>query len=787
MTRPYLDRRSASGSTGSTYRCRPELIEEVAFLCDFTQSRTTGTARVKSISTLWILALAASIGVTPAAARQKAKRDPWLLCPAADLPAGRPSAEGLDPGFVSLTSDEAQMVEDGPSIFTGNVELVRDDNALRTDRLTWDEPREIAEALGHTRLWSGDLYWEGERATVNLDTEQGRLETGLYRILSGRGHGRAANAETDLAHETSDFKDVDYTTCPGETPDWQLSAESLHLDHEAEWGSARNVVFRVRGVPVAYTPYMSFPLSDKRKSGFLPPSFGSSRDAGFDVSLPYYWNIAPNMDATVAPRVIGRRGVMLMGQYRYLFTQGHGQLDLGYMPQDSLEDDDYRGIVTYEHQQGFAGGRGTADVFFNSVSDKEYFEDFSNNLSISSTRFLERQGRITYGGNGWSVNGRVLNYQTVDPTLPSDSRPYTMLPQVYYYATLPLGVPRLSAGLYGETTYFERDGTTEGGRIDVKPVLAYSLYSTPGAYVTPRLSLSHTQYLLEDNPGGNHIDRTVPTVNLDSGLFFERELAVGGEGYIHTLEPRLFYLYRPEVDQDDIPVFDTGEYSFSDKVLFYENRFSGIDRLADANSLSVSLSSALIQSATGDELVRATLGQIYHFSDLDVQLPGVADDTDPYSALIADVLTRLSSSWTARGTLQWDPNNDQTDKLAMRLRYRPTDGRKILNLDYRFRNASTDVDQTDVSFRWPVGRNWGVVGRWNYSLPEQETLEVVGGLEYESCCWGLKVVGRRFLRTADGQFDTGVFMQVELKGLANLGTGASNLLRKNVPGYENDL
>lgn len=742
--------------------------------------------RVTRATTIWVLALAGLLGAQQSLAEAGDGQRLWRFCPADVLPADRPSTEGIEPGFTLLTADEAEMVKDGTSVFTGDAELVRDDNAVRADRLTYDEPNDLAEAFGHARLWSGDLYWEGEHARVDLGADEGLLEHGRYQLLTSPAHGDADRAETDLARNISKFRGVDYTTCPGEVPDWKLSAKNLFLDHNEEWGSARNVVFRVRNVPVAYTPYISFPLSDKRKSGFLPPTVGNSRDSGVDVSLPYYWNIAPNMDATFAPRWLGRRGTMLFGQYRYLFTRASGQLAAEYLPSDRLAGHDYRAFVSYQHSQSFAGGRGHAEIDFNNVSDKEYFEDFGTNLSVSSTRFIERQARTTYSGRGWSVTGRLLSYQSVDPSLAAASRPFNILPQVYYYVAVPLGINKLSAAVSAETSYFERDDTTTGGRFDLKPTLSYQALSTPGAFVTPQLSLEHTQYVLDDNPGGDHIDRTVPTFSLDSGLFFERDLELAGTSFVHTLEPRLYYLYRPEVEQDDIPIFDSGRYDFSDKQLFRDNRFSSIDRLGDANSLSVALSSALIQSTTGFEVLRATLGQIYFFSDQEVQLPGERDEEDPYSELVADVLTRLSSNLSARGILQWDPNNNETDKLALRLRYR-SDSNKIVNVDYRFRNAATDIDQTDISFRWPLNPRWGVVGRWNYSLPEKETLEVLGGLEYESCCWGAKIVGRRFLRTSEGQFDTGVFLQVELKGLSGLGRETGKLLRKNVPGYENDL
>jgi LPS-assembly protein len=424
-------------------------------------------------------------------------------------------------------------------------------------------------------------------------------------------------------------------------------------------------------------------------------------------------------------------------------------------------------------------------VDFNNVSDEQYLEDFGNSLSVTSTRFLDRNAYISYYRDWWSIYARVNSYQSVDPTLPGASRPYDYLPQVYYYSNFPWLARHVNFQVYGETTYFDRADTVTGGRFNLKPFVSLP-FEGQGGFFIPRLSLDQTWYTLDGNPfGEDQLARTVPSLSIDSGLFFERDVAFGNGAYIHTVEPRLFYLYRPEIEQDDIPIFDTSEYDFSFGQLFRDNRYSSIDRFGDANSLSIALTSRLLDADTGRERLHVGFGQIYYFQDREVVLPGQADQTDPFSEIVAEAYLQVTSAWAVSGALQWDPNDDLTQRSAVRLRYRPGDNR-VFNFDYRFRRPA-NVEQTDTSFRWPLNRNWALVGRWNYSLPDSQTLEGAAGLEYESCCWGLRVIGRRFIRTSEGKYDNAVFLQVELKGLGGLGRGASTYLKKNIPGYTNEF
>ncbi|NNM00541.1 MAG: LPS assembly protein LptD, partial [Gammaproteobacteria bacterium] len=489
----------------------------------------------------------------------------------------------------------------------------------------------------------------------------------------------------------------------------------------------------------------------------------------------------------LTPRILGERGVMLGAEYRYLTRFGGGEVGLQVLPGDSEFDDETRSLFTYRHLTLTDDTRGRVEVDYNDVSDPQYFEDFGRSLSTSSTRFLRQSALASYRGNWWTLYSRIESYEDVDTTLSANQLPYKRLPQLRLQVRRPLGSTRFDYGFSSDATYFDRDEGITGGRIDVRPFIRYN-WRTAAAFVIPKLTVAHTRYLLDETPAtaDDTPDRTIPTLSVDSGIFLDRDFDFRGSRYLQTLEPRAFYLLTPRSGQDDLPVFDSGLYDFTFQNLYRENRFTGLDRVADANQLSLALTSRLLERETGAEFFRASFGQIYYFRDRNVALPGDLPDTRDTSEFIAEVAATTRFGLSARTTLQWDPDDEQTEKAAIALRYQPTET-AVINASYRFRRAITDIEQTDVSWRWPVTDRWSVVGRWNYSLQNERTLEAVGGIEYSSCCWGMRLVGRRFLRNTEGKFDAGVFLQLSLRGLGNLGQKADTFLQRSIPGYVSDF
>ncbi len=715
-----------------------------------------------------------------------------LLCPQSLNIPERPFVDAkLAEGDTHLSADEADLIEEGISTLRGNAEITRNSQQVSADIIEYDQPNDTADLDGNVNYWDETLYLQSNEALLQFDNGVGEFTDADYTLIDKRGRGSADKLVLDVGTRT-EMEQVQYTTCDPDDQFWQFSASSISLDHEENWGKARNVVLKIKNVPVFYSPYMSFPLSKERKTGFLAPGYGTTNRNGIELRAPFYWNISPNMDATLTPRYLTDSGLMGMGEYRYLFSRSSGEINFEYLPSDNNREDKDRNLFGITHHQAFAD---TGNLFFtyNRVSDKFYFEDFGSQLSTTSTRYLERRADVFYRGNNWDITTRIQDYQTVDRSIAVTSRPYKRLPQVLFNYGSPRKYGQLNYGLQSEAVYFERGDdaiftdNVNGLRVNLQPYISYPV-RTVATYLEPKLSLDYTQYSLEDSGSfTNDPSRVLPIFSMDSGIFLERETRLFNTGFLQTLEPRLFYLYVPNEDQSDLPVFDTGLLTTSFDSLFREDRFSGGDRQGDANQLTLAVSSHLINQETGQDLGYVSLGQIFYLSDRKVILPGGTVRDEDSSAFIAEFNTKVIKHWNIGGDIIWDPNiGNGTEKITAQATYNPAPG-KILNLAYRVRRDSTDIEQSDISFRWPLHRKWSVVGRWNYAIPEGRSLETFGGIEYESCCWGVRVVARRFLTDIDGDFETGVFLQMELKGLAGIGKKTVNFLKQQIPGYQSEF
>ena len=742
---------------------------------------TTGLAHLASLLTcLLAMPAPAPAGVLG----ERADDYQWRLCPPARMVPVRPeySDAATNPDAIEIRADTSRIVQDGVSQFTGDVEIVKGGQSVRAEVVNYDDTTGVFTAEGRAHLWNAGMIWSGESATYDSNSEVSELDTGRYWLLDGRGRGFATSLRNDKQNDITVLENVEYSTCPLSDEVWRMSAGRIKLNHRIDRGSATHAVLRVRDVPVFYFPYLNFPLSDKRKSGFLAPQLGTTNQSGFDARTPYYWNIAPNRDATITPRLLSDRGIMLENEVRYLHRDYDGRANVEYLPGDNLRGGADRSLFGLTHRQLFFNRRGRLFVTLNNVSDDEYFEDFGSNIAVTSQRFLEREINYRYRARGTYFQGILQGYQIIDPTIPDLAKPYRLLPKLQGRTNFYLGRGFASA-LAAETVYFDRDFGLTGARLDVAPSLQYRFYR-PYVDIRPQLTVRHTEYFLDDpdNVYDDRESRTLPILSIDANLFAERDLVVFGRRHLQTLEPRLYYLLVPHVGQDDIPRFDGGLLETSFRSIFRDNRFSGGDRVGDANQLTAAVTSRILDTEDGRELGHVSFGQIYYFRDREVTLPGRTEIDDSVSELVFEGAANLGLDWNLRGILLWDPNQPRTEKAAFSLRYNPNLD-TVVNLSYRLRRARTDVEQTDFSFRLPVMENLALVGRWNFSLPERRSLETVGGLEYESCCWGLRVVARRFLRNAEGQFETGIFMQVQFRGLGGVGQDSASLLNRGIPGY----
>lgn len=735
---------------------------------------------------IFFLALGTLSALSTPALAQFSDRDTWWLCPAdRDVPVRPLYTEPLAPGSTEIRADTSRIEKDGTTLFAGDVEMIRDSRSMSGDLLTYEEARALITVEGNATIWDAGLVWRGEQADFNLDSDVGLLNNGNYWMTSGRGRGYAKAAEIDRAENISTLRGVDYTTCPKDATTWRFSATRLRLDHDAGRGSATNVLLKVHDVPVFYFPWITFPLDDRRKTGLLIPTIGSSNESGFDVKVPFYLNIAPNHDATITPRLLDKRGVMLGGQYRYLQKNYEGQIGFEYLPGDDLANGRDRSFLSLRHEQYFDERRARLFAEIQNVSDAQYLEDFGRSLSVTSQRFLNRSVEMRWRRpRQFNLTALVQSYQDIDDSLATGAGPYRRLPQVTFRSLGPQRHLRWYPQVEAQTTYFDHSDRVTGGRVDLYPSLSLP-YIKRFARVVPKIGVRHTEYFLDETGAfDNRESRTVPVLSLDSRLFAERIINVFGMPMLQTLEPRAYYVYTPHVSQDDIPIFDSGQYDVAYRNLFLENRFTGRDRIGDANRVSLAATTRFIRIEDGREIFRASLGQIYFFDDREVGLPNRASEQHDLSELVGEFASNLGNGFSARAVLQYDPNESQMDRSSYDLRYRPSGTGVAINASYRRQRTNADIEQTDLSFRIPLTGKMSVLGRWNYSLQDSRTLELVGGIEYESCCWGTRVVGRRFIRNTQGEFDTGIFFQFEFKGLAGYGRSTASFLRKSIPGYE---
>ena len=673
----------------------------------------------------------------------------------------------------------------------GGITLDRGSQRIEADAIRYHEPSGDVTTSGITYLEYPGLRVIGSGARFNLKRNDGHIDDALYRFsgrVNLRGHAEAA----DLVSPTvTRYRDITYTTCRPGNNAWSLRARDLELDQDSGLGTARHARVRIRGIPVLYSPYLRWPIDDRRRSGFLIPTFGTSDETGFDLTIPYYLNLAPNLDATLYPRLMSKRGLMLGGELRYLTESDSGTIQGEILPYDAERDNGgVRGAVRID-QEGLFRGRWATRVDFSAVSDDEYLQDFGTNLDITSQRRLRQLGQVRYGAREWSLLAGVQAYQNVDPNQPPQSDPYERLPQLLFTLRPRDLAPRLpvriEAALDAQYDYFAHDYKVHGSRLTLQPRVSVPLRRSWG-HLIPSAKIHLAQYALEGDTADRPDDPShgIPTFDVDGRLIFERESGWLGERALQTLEPRLYYLYTPFVDQSETPVFDSSELTFNFSNLFRSNRFTGGDRIGDANQLTLALTSRTLRRSTGEELFRLSLGQIRYFSDRRVQIAG-PEETTTSSPYAAELGARLFDHWSGRASVQWDPEatEEQWGKRTLQLQYRHPD-RRLLNLAYRFdegTNPSNRYEDTDLSFRLPLGDNVEMVGRWLYSIENGETMDAFAGFEFGQCCWRLRVLGRHFKNRPDANAGTSVMVQVELAGLGALGNPITSFLEQEIYDY----
>lgn len=670
---------------------------------------------------------------------------------------------------IYLESDELQARSRNEVEAWGDVRVRQRGQTLQADHLRYLREENEVFADGDVKLeqGSGDRL-EGPELQLDFDTRVGKMPDPEFAVGETGGRG---DADT-LFFEGPDryrLERARYTTCPVGVDDWYLRVNDLDLDRTANIGYARHSTVVFKGAPILYLPWMSFPLRNERKTGFLTPNFGSTNTSGLEFTIPFYWNIAPNRDATFFARVLSKRGTQFASQYRYLERDYFGHLDTEVLPEDKLYGKT-RYAASLRHNQHF-GPLWNLNLDLNKVSDPTYFTDLATRVAVTSRSYLPRDAILSYNNAPLAFSARVQKFQTLQgPPL------YERVPQLLLSANQQFG--GFESSLYSEFVNFRHPTSPNGKRLTVYPSLLYPMTSVYG-YITPKLGLHSTNYALDQSTTAlPDRTRTLPIFSVDSGIFFERDFAYRGQQYLQTLEPRLYYVNIPYRDQSQIPNFDTAEADLNFAQIFTENQFSGGDRINDANQLTLALTSRFIESNSGRERLRAAVAQRYYLAPQRVTLNTTAR-TRTSSDILAAVSGQISDAWNLDAIWQYNTSDNRGEKLNLGARYSPSLGR-VVNFNYRFTRESRR--EVDVSSQWSFGSGWYGLGRVNYSLYERKLLQALVGIEYNAGCWQLRVVGNHFRTTAQ-QANNSVFIQLELNGLSRIGSNPLDVLRQNIYGY----
>jgi LPS-assembly protein len=666
-----------------------------------------------------------------------------------------------------------------------DVEITQGQTRMTSDTACYRVVEDEITAEGNVDMQRfGDRY-HGDALKLNLETGKGWVLNPAYRLQLNNAQGRA-NRIDFLGQEQAVVSDGTYSTCEGPNPDWYLKSSTLRLDSGRDVGEAGKTVIYFKGVPIIGTPAMSFSLSGARRSGWLPPTIGFRSKGAGEVMVPYYFNLAPNRDLTVYPRMMFNRGLQLGATGRYIGETGAGPYG-GETHLEGLLHDRITGtnrwLVNSAHSQAVATGL-TYGWNVRAASDNEYPSDFSRSVAASAERQLLRELRTDYNSQYWSLNVRLQNYQVLqDPAAAANpsltvARPYDRLPQVNFHAGR-YDVLGFDWAVDAEATRFSHPDLPSGNRVVAVPQISYP-WVRPGYFITPKLMLHASKYNLDKN-GANPttLSRALPTVSIDSGLVFERPAGLFGREVTQTLEPRLFYVRTPYKNQDQFPNFDTAEAGFNYAQLFNENRFVGNDRVSDANQLTGALVSRFIEG-NGAERLRVAVGSRYYFTEPRVRLNPNAPRNQSRSDLLLAASGRVSDTWSFDSGVQYDANGSSLYSSNFSAQWQPGP-LKVINAAYRFQRDS--FRNLDLSAQWPLSLRWYGVGRMSYSLRDRKVLESLIGLEYKADCWVFRMGAQRFV-TAAQTTSTPVFFQLELNGLSRLGFGnALDSFYKSIPGY----
>jgi LPS-assembly protein len=652
-------------------------------------------------------------------------------------------------------------------------------STITAEEASYDETAGVLQIPKSVVFENPDLIIFGESAKLLTKEKTTIIDGADYQILSipARGTARQIRVENGANIE---LDEVTYSTCTSVDNSWELSAKKILINNQSGEGEARNLVLRFKDIPIIYLPYLSFPINDQRKTGLLVPNLGRSSKRGLEISLPYYWNLAPNIDLTTTPTLMAKRGVQLSAELRFLTAIQGGITQIDYL----LNDDIYKKDRTYiSHRQTInLPSNWRMKLNGEYASDNSYFEDLTGTMSSTSRTHLLREIQLEHYSENWIMEIGMDHYQMIDDSIIDEEKPYRRLPYFNFSGMWGNKALGLNYALDSEVVFFDKPETISGSRFHVMPEVSAPL-NFNGIKITPSMAMDFTKYNLHTANDNSHSmssvspERAVPIYSLDLTGVFQKTWKNGR--YLQTLEPRILRVYIPYRNQDDFPIFDTIVPDMNGIQLFRKNRYVGQDRLGDTSQISYGITTKVVDANNGNSLFGLTLGQIRYFKDRKVALPSESKLTQDSSGYMAMMNMKINKNWSVKLGHMWNTHSNTSMKTTARFQYKSKQS-EIFNVAYRYRRNM--LKQLDASFSWPVRDHWNVVGRYNYSILDRKVLEQFVGLEYESCCWGIRVISRKHLAYRNGDTDTSFSIEFVFKGLSDIGDPVENLLDRGILG-----
>jgi LPS-assembly protein len=763
---------------------------------------------------------------------EQKKSLPTACCGAYVAPERYDAEANLEPEEASLFGQARDSESEKQSKITlhGDVRLVQGNRTITTDKFYLDKETRQAELTGNIQVREPGLLFRADHADININSGDADLQNARFVVYDSRVRGSAESLKK-IGDHTIILEQGQFTSCePGDTT-WDIRGSNVTLHNDKHYGTARNMRLNVEDIPVAYVPYFRFPIGSERLTGFLFPSIGFDDTQLGEFSAPFYWNIAPNYDATIEPRYVRKHGYMFQNEIRHLSQNFESELTGSYLQNDRGLDQEadyaYQGEDRWQWKFEQEGGKGKAwktRINYTDISDTDYLRDVdSSAVDLNRQAYIQQMAEVQYSLKHWVLSARAEEFRL----LTSASLPYRELPRVQANGIYNLGDWVLTAN--NEYTHFavnryfigDNDNLIVGERFRSFYQYQWNKEFLSG-YIKPGVGVKALAYELDaDNllaTANTNPYFVTPQMSLDAGLFFERDTQVFDQSYLQTFEPRLFYLYRDYENQDELfglttadslVNFDTSELLFTYDQLFRDSRFSGGDRLDEADQVTLGVSSRYIENSSGVERLKLSMGEIFYLRDKEITLGKSVtgeDDKTSKSALAGQVVAQLGDSLRFTQDLVFDHEQDEISAASTSLHYLD-DQYRIVNLGYRYARNPVNVsplnpipvrgktlDQIDLSAIWPLSEQWSLIARTNYDFTYKANLDAFAGVEYNDCCYRVRVLARKwadfdfspnFLENlSDDDYDQGVFFEVQLKGFGTLAKRINNLLEKAVVGYD---